>query len=570
MTASLFGTSGAVNVNVKGTLIPQSFTATDSQTLFTLTAFTYTPGTNSLLVFINGQRQILTRDFTETSTTSFTLLEGCVAGDYVDVIGFPQVDLSSVTAPAVSFTQAGSTTGRTVQEKLQEVVSVKDFGAIGNGIADDTDAIQAAINAVTSLSGASKGGEVFIPPGYYRTTAPILMKHGVSLRGVIARAPGGSYNGSSAIIGDHTGAAILSLKGAHCCRVVAIALLSSASKVPKTGLLLGRNSASSAGLHYIEDVNIEGYFSKAAIYSIASESNLWVRPTYTVLGGGALYGFYTSQGDNLSVDSLTGSSNLENTIIGMEGIHTINSSTMVGVYIGGGLATGTWNFIGSYIIQAGGAYIEINSGAADGLDTLGPITFFGTSGEIYDVGGSNSPTQAFNLTGTTGLCGLTISGGRFEFRNATGAERSLKQASGVTLRQPSINLQTMANATAELQRDKIQDGFVSVGVQAFTALSGTYTNGWSNSFATANGVEPGGYFKDPTGRVHLQGVISSGTVASAAFTLPVGYRPASTRIFSVISNGAIGRFDISSAGVCTLQAGSNVYVSLEGISFKAS
>ena len=35
-----------------------------------------------------------------------------------------------------------------------------------------------------------------------------------------------------------------------------------------------------------------------------------------------------------------------------------------------------------------------------------------------------------------------------------------------------------------------------------------------------------GYWKDPTGVVHLTGTIDSGTADSDAFTLPAGYRPA--------------------------------------------
>lgn len=65
----------------------------------------------------------------------------------------------------VGFRQSNSTgflpgaIARTVNDKLQESVSVTDFGAVGNGIADDTAAIQAAIN-----SGA---GTVFFPKGVY-------------------------------------------------------------------------------------------------------------------------------------------------------------------------------------------------------------------------------------------------------------------------------------------------------------------------------------------------------------------------------------------------------------------
>jgi hypothetical protein len=51
----------------------------------------------------------------------------------------------------------------TVQGKLRESVSVKDFGAVGDGVADDTAAITAAIDAVFNAG----GGTVYLPPGTY-------------------------------------------------------------------------------------------------------------------------------------------------------------------------------------------------------------------------------------------------------------------------------------------------------------------------------------------------------------------------------------------------------------------
>jgi hypothetical protein len=53
-----------------------------------------------------------------------------------------------------------------VQAKLRESVSVKDFGAVGDGVADDTVAIQAAISAATSAG----GGRIHFPGGTYRIT----------------------------------------------------------------------------------------------------------------------------------------------------------------------------------------------------------------------------------------------------------------------------------------------------------------------------------------------------------------------------------------------------------------
>jgi|SRR3989344_2057545 len=52
-----------------------------------------------------------------------------------------------------------------------EVVNVKDFGAIGNGVSDDTASITAAIAAVTANE---QGGKVYLPVGIYLVTGIIV------------------------------------------------------------------------------------------------------------------------------------------------------------------------------------------------------------------------------------------------------------------------------------------------------------------------------------------------------------------------------------------------------------
>jgi hypothetical protein len=76
-----------------------------------------------------------------------------------------------VFASDVLYDPAGSNAvQRTVESKLRESVSVKDFGAVGNGIADDTVAIQ---NAFDYASANNKS--VYVPAGTYNIISAITI-----------------------------------------------------------------------------------------------------------------------------------------------------------------------------------------------------------------------------------------------------------------------------------------------------------------------------------------------------------------------------------------------------------
>ena len=90
---------------------------------------------------------------------------------------------SSSSAYRVSSTNPvviGTSSISFVQESAgwAQMVSVIDYGAVGDGVTDDTAAIQAAINAISST-----GGLVYIPPGIYKTTASITIPNGITLQG---------------------------------------------------------------------------------------------------------------------------------------------------------------------------------------------------------------------------------------------------------------------------------------------------------------------------------------------------------------------------------------------------
>jgi hypothetical protein len=75
---------------------------------------------------------------------------------------------------ATGITAAGSVTSRSLAARFADVVNVRDFGAKGDGVTDDTAAIQAAITAATR-GAPTFSCSVFIPPGNYLVTSPILL-----------------------------------------------------------------------------------------------------------------------------------------------------------------------------------------------------------------------------------------------------------------------------------------------------------------------------------------------------------------------------------------------------------
>jgi hypothetical protein len=91
----------------------------------------------------------------------------------------------------------------------------------------------------------------------------------------------------------------------------------------------------------------------------------------------------------------------------------------------------------------------------------------------------------------------------------------------------------------------------------------SYANSWVD-FGVGDEV---GYYLDPFGIVHLRGIMKSGTINATAFTLPAGSRPAKRVIQAAASNGLYGTLTINTAGTVVPTTGSNVYFSLNGVSF---
>jgi hypothetical protein len=200
-----------------GNTVRTVVTATAGQTV--VPAPTYLVGSNTLQVFVNGVKLLLGTDYTETTQNSITFATGLSAGDEVELIAQQafavdelRADLASDAAgkgaALVAFKQSGTgSVPRTVDAKLKESVSVKDFGAVGDGVADDTAAFQAA---------ADYGGDIEIPPGSYRISNVVCSKP-VRFKGCGAAFGSSStpLDGTTAIYLTHTSGVGIKLDAAY-------------------------------------------------------------------------------------------------------------------------------------------------------------------------------------------------------------------------------------------------------------------------------------------------------------------------------------------------------------------
>ena len=112
--------------------------------------------------------------FTPTGDVSASTVQAAIAEIDSEKVAFSRLDDNDGSS-LVGFLQSGAgAQPRSVQSKLRDVVSVKDFGAVGDGVADDTAAFSAAAITAPAVNtfvthGISRAltATVFVPDGTY-------------------------------------------------------------------------------------------------------------------------------------------------------------------------------------------------------------------------------------------------------------------------------------------------------------------------------------------------------------------------------------------------------------------
>ena len=128
---------------------------------------------------------------TAITVASANIVDGTIVND--DISASAAIDSSKLA----NVTATGSTTARSLANRFADVVNVKDFGVVGDGVTDDTNAVKAAIARADSIGGAS----VYFPSGLkiLIDSDDIVLPQSVSLFGD-SFSPGTYEQGSQAKI----------------------------------------------------------------------------------------------------------------------------------------------------------------------------------------------------------------------------------------------------------------------------------------------------------------------------------------------------------------------------------
>jgi len=466
----------------------------------------------------------------------------------------------------IGFIQTGTgATSRTALAKLRESVSVKDFGAVGDGVTDDTTAIRAAIADAI----ANGIGLIWFPRGTYRAQGLVITDYtgdGISLDG----------QGATILLGaNETGVSIVNSENVHVGK--GLTFRSAAiSGINQIGVLITNSGRCVIEGHYQNlTYGIKVASTKTGLVTGAYPIPIRLSPIVKACAAGvycAPTGEYVDIVDPLIQDcTLFGVTCDAGNVKILGGVISGND---IGIYYDGSASSNgdhgaiigvtanhnakanlyLLNIDKSMLVTGCNFWAAISEPFGTGLlDTA-----FGVYLQNVKNVNLTSNVIAHNLVnlGYDGMVSCTIANNTFK----SDPDRTVDNIR-------AINPITIANGN-RIGPNTFEGAIAGGGNNddPEQLYAPTYLNSWVDFGGVFHQVK---YWKDANGVVHLIGTAKTGGINTVMFNLPVGFRPGSTLIFSTTSADAFGMLQVQSNGDVLPKIGSSSYFSLDGVSFKA-
>jgi hypothetical protein len=393
------------------------------------------------------------------------------------LIGFKQTYALGVMPGAV---------GKTLNDKMQDLVSVKDFGATGNGTTDDTAAIQAAINLACTY-----GGNVYLPAGTYKISAALTFSMNSGMTDPVKR-PSMSGDGMAATTIYQTANA--------------------------NGIEVVGYDANPAGYCLFQDFTLYGYQLNKLGFALKDIAFVTIDNVYLAGWATGLYGanVLSSTFNDMVMRFNTGGFYFEpNAAFGFvsePNAITMSNCTVGNNYAYGGkvIGAGTFNYTGGSI-EANGFGTDLSSGkwGLALVDVGGNIAQqaacgFNISGVYFEGNGGQAQLQVqqtvarVGLTGVVNACSFVVLGTSYPAQQVYLAASSPSYAFPITFEgcgwaglsgyTPSGSRPTINNVASEFE-------LAIIGANFYSAVD-QYKQGAPNRF---EGVVEAAVYADLTG-----------------------------------------------------------------------